>query len=522
MEVNNMNIEKFWELIKRAKKSVTNFNIKDNPLGCSVSHELMQLNDNDLILWEQIREQYNDVGMYQAPRNPSLRDYGILYDLDSLARDILKKRHGYNPLENQIYIHCMGLAGAKTNLILPEFGLSHYERYHVNSCKESKPKITMTKEQFWAIIDHARDAANGILIECDSMGRHYGGMYEQLTNILSQLDTADIIRWDDILRAYLGLAFKRKLWAAAYIFNDGWCSEGNFMCFCCWIIAQGKDVFLNSLRNPDTLAYVNIRENESTHYRHLDFVTSRAFDIKHNSEDSHWQFNEVYRRKLPTLSNKERADIESEIVYADDIDLDLSDGNTLLELLPNLCRKYNWNGAKVYIFHPDDIIDDGDVFYSLSLPCDYIEDRLGSLMSLIPHSTNEFIADDVIRLRLNFGNGDIFINDYVICRDMVNNNLILIYSSKMLYRTAQGFISRLNNSDAFFHYIMEMNDKQNCTLFIDYMEGLSLEIHFDEDCIEQAKLNLNTMDTKEIVCKLLYSEDSPPFVEQLSRQIKKD
>ncbi len=102
----------------------------------------------------------------------------------------------------------------------------------------------MNKKQFWAAIDRARKAGGG-----------WHGMYEPLQAKLSGLDVTDIITWYLIFEKYRAPAYKVKLWAAAATMMNG-CSDDSFDYFRGWLIAQGKDVYLAALRDPDSLADV--------------------------------------------------------------------------------------------------------------------------------------------------------------------------------------------------------------------------------------------------------------------------
>jgi len=102
----------------------------------------------------------------------------------------------------------------------------------------------VNKKQFWAAIDKARKAGGG-----------WHGMYESLQAELSRLDVDNIITWYLIFEKYRALAYKQRLWAAAATMMSGG-SDDSFDYFRGWLIAQGKDVYLTTLRDPDSLADV--------------------------------------------------------------------------------------------------------------------------------------------------------------------------------------------------------------------------------------------------------------------------
>ncbi|MBK7936968.1 MAG: DUF4240 domain-containing protein [Lewinellaceae bacterium] len=82
--------------------------------------------------------------------------------------------------------------------------------------------------------------------------------YEQveiLTELLSNRNEDDIVKFGKIFQKLYTNSYKSDLWAAAYIINGG-CSDDGFDYFRGWLIAQGKDVYYNSLDNPEYLARI--------------------------------------------------------------------------------------------------------------------------------------------------------------------------------------------------------------------------------------------------------------------------
>lgn len=58
----------------------------------------------------------------------------------------------------------------------------------------------------------------------------------------------------DILQTYEDLADQYGLWDAVSVIKEYGCSDDGFIDFRAWLIAQGKEVYMNALRDPDTLA----------------------------------------------------------------------------------------------------------------------------------------------------------------------------------------------------------------------------------------------------------------------------
>ena len=103
----------------------------------------------------------------------------------------------------------------------------------------------MTTEMFWKIIETARRLAPDDL----------EAQKETLTGLLHALTPDEIIQFDQYFSQYLAQAYTWELWGAAYIIGDG-CSDDGFMDFRSWLIAKGKKVYENALRDPETLLRV--------------------------------------------------------------------------------------------------------------------------------------------------------------------------------------------------------------------------------------------------------------------------
>ena len=61
-------------------------------------------------------------------------------------------------------------------------------------------------------------------------------------------------RFDDIACAYSGLAYQYGLWTAASVIERGGCTDDGFIDFRGWLIAQGREVYMATLKDPDSLA----------------------------------------------------------------------------------------------------------------------------------------------------------------------------------------------------------------------------------------------------------------------------
>ncbi|MCL2363484.1 MAG: DUF4240 domain-containing protein [Defluviitaleaceae bacterium] len=183
----------------------------------------------------------------------------------------------------------------------------------------------MNSKKFWEIIGEARMQASG-----------WEEMMEPLVSMLEQLEEAEIFHWQLIFEEYQHLSRKNKLWAAAYVINGG-CSDDGFDYFRAWLTAQGKEICIKSLYDPESLATLDMVE-----YAEFEDIMSAAstayFKKLGISPDYDRYYNEHSKY---SLTDAQRDEIAIEIKYASDIDTDWKENN-LKEWLPKLCEKYAW------------------------------------------------------------------------------------------------------------------------------------------------------------------------------------
>lgn len=100
----------------------------------------------------------------------------------------------------------------------------------------------MNTNQFWEIIDTARNTAGA-----------WQDMRAPMQASLDALSADEIAQWQGIYYKYHHLADQTKVLASARCILNG-ISDDGFTDFRAWLIAQGKETYLNTLANPDSLA----------------------------------------------------------------------------------------------------------------------------------------------------------------------------------------------------------------------------------------------------------------------------
>lgn len=102
----------------------------------------------------------------------------------------------------------------------------------------------MDANQFWEIIRNTLDTSSD-----------HEKKYQTLVETLARLEVSELVQWCQIASLYRNYSFKEKLWGAARLLCYGY-SEEAFDHFLGWLVEQGKEIFLNALKEPDSLADV--------------------------------------------------------------------------------------------------------------------------------------------------------------------------------------------------------------------------------------------------------------------------
>ena len=130
----------------------------------------------------------------------------------------------------------------------------------------------MNKEIFWKImLDTNRESGGEPSVQ-----------QELIENELYKLSSEDIIKFDDIFGELFIDAYDWKLWAAAYIINGG-CSEDCFIDFRGWLIAQGEEVYIKALSDPDSLSELD-KLNEDIEWEGFDYLADTVYEEKTGEE----------------------------------------------------------------------------------------------------------------------------------------------------------------------------------------------------------------------------------------------
>ena len=176
----------------------------------------------------------------------------------------------------------------------------------------------INKDTFWTLIDQGRE-------QC---GQNVHALAQWLEDRLMELGPEQALNFDYIAHAYRAAAYKYGLWNAASIMCDG-CTDDGFTDFRGWLIAQGRDVYMAALKDPDSLA--DVPTDRDCCCETLCYVGSYAYE-ELTGRDINQDFD-------PDISRALAEQIKPDIVYGEGIGYPYTWSETAA-YLPKLCAKY--------------------------------------------------------------------------------------------------------------------------------------------------------------------------------------
>ena len=153
----------------------------------------------------------------------------------------------------------------------------------------------MDIERFWNLIEVSKLGTE----DCEEQ-------IENLSELLTKIEPAEIIDFDRQLRERLVEAYRWDLWAVAYIINGG-CSDDGFEYFRGWLIAQGKDYFEAALRDPQNAAQ-RASVDEEAECESIFYAASQAYEEKTGEE---MPATEILEPAEPAGQKWNEADVEA-------------------------------------------------------------------------------------------------------------------------------------------------------------------------------------------------------------------
>ncbi len=180
--------------------------------------------------------------------------------------------------------------------------------------ERSQPAPVMNQDSFWTLIDHAKKQA---------------APNEWLMEQLADRGPEQAKTFDTIARVYMDLAYQYGLWTAASVMGRNGCSDDGFVDFRQWLVAQGKDVYLAALKDPDSLA--DAPPYHDWQYDSLPRMGDYAYE-ELTGRNAFEDFD-------PDLYDTLEAELKKDIVYGEGIGYPY-DWQDAPAYLPRLCSKY--------------------------------------------------------------------------------------------------------------------------------------------------------------------------------------
>lgn len=176
----------------------------------------------------------------------------------------------------------------------------------------------MTEDGFWDLIAEAKKMC----------GQDMNASAQWLQDRLTALGPQQAQDFHDILHGYQELAHQYGLWSAASIMCGG-CTDDGFIDFRAWLIAQGKEVYLAALRDPDSLA--DVEPYGGCQFEDLTYVGDKAL----KAATGRSAYDNVDAAAYDALVSK----LGKDVVYGEGIGYPY-EWNELGEHFPCLCAKY--------------------------------------------------------------------------------------------------------------------------------------------------------------------------------------
>ena len=127
----------------------------------------------------------------------------------------------------------------------------------------------MNTDEFWQIIDSVHSDSGGDMDrKCELLKGRLGKFNEQdLKDFIDQFDAADVG------------AFTWSLWGAAYVMHGG-CSDDSFSDFRATLISHGRKAYETALSDPESLADLDIGDEEVMFYEGFQYVKNDVAEKK--------------------------------------------------------------------------------------------------------------------------------------------------------------------------------------------------------------------------------------------------
>ena len=196
-------------------------------------------------------------------------------------------------------------------------------RMEASSSQTLQAGTEMSKSDFWELIAGAKK-------EC---GQNMDASSQWLAGQLIARGLQQTQDFHDILNGYLNLSYQYGLWTAASLMCENGCSDDGFIDFRAWLIAQGEEIYLAALADPDSLA--DVEAYGGCQFEELLYTGNETM--------KHLTGKDAYENTDPDAYKALVAELKKGITYGEGVDYPY-DGMRLRSIFP-ACVRSIWNRA---------------------------------------------------------------------------------------------------------------------------------------------------------------------------------
>lgn len=165
--------------------------------------------------------------------------------------------------------------------------------------KQTAPYSKMNKDIFWKMIDIART-------QC---GDDYDNMERVLIEQLSNMSPQDIVEYYCISNEYLCLLNREGIYKVGCELNKFGLSDDSFIDFRGWIIGQGKEVYMQAMKEPESIVQLELKPRDGYYlWETFNYIPSYAYEANTGNDMYCEDFN---------MSQEQKKEIANEIEFGE-------------------------------------------------------------------------------------------------------------------------------------------------------------------------------------------------------------
>lgn len=178
----------------------------------------------------------------------------------------------------------------------------------------------MNKDKFWEIIQKVKE-------QCKDDAKK---MVDVLKEELEQHPIDEVQKFSSIFNTYHDIAYKEGLFSIGSMMNHYMMTDDGFIDFRYWLISQGKETYMNAMKDPMALCTAEIKPIEDWYeFESFGYVPMTVIEEKTGD----------YRKAQEELSAEEEKEILSEIKFGDYIDKTLKEKDIKMKY-PDFAKRY--------------------------------------------------------------------------------------------------------------------------------------------------------------------------------------